>query len=49
VVQARSNAVAHMYIESPLDASAASKLFATHPPIQERIAALRAMEANPNS
>jgi heat shock protein HtpX len=48
VVQARSNAVAHMYIESPLDASAASKLFATHPPIQERIAALRAMEANPN-
>jgi len=36
-----------LYIESPLDASAASKLFATHPPIQERIAALRAMEANP--
>ena len=28
-------------------ASAASKLFATHPPIHERIAALRAMEANP--
>jgi len=49
VVQARSNAVAHMYIESPLDASAASKLFATHPPIHERIAALRAMEANPSS
>ena len=49
VVQARSNAVAHMYIESPLDASAASKLFATHPPIQERIATLRAMEANPSS
>ena len=48
VVQARSNAVAHLYIESPLDASAASKLFATHPPIQERIAALRAMEGNGN-
>ena len=47
VVQARSSAVAHLYIESPLDASAASKLFATHPPIQERIAILRAMEANP--
>ena len=47
VVQARSSAVAHLYIESPLDASAASKLFATHPPIQERIALLRAMEANP--
>ena len=44
VVQARSSAVAHLYIESPLDASTASKLFATHPPIQERIAALRAME-----
>jgi heat shock protein HtpX len=37
-----------MYIESPLDASAAARLFATHPPIQERIATLRAMEANPN-
>ena len=44
VVQARSSAVAHLYIESPLDASAASRLFATHPPIEERIAALRAME-----
>lgn len=44
VVQARSSAVAHLYIESPLDASTASKLFATHPPIQERIEALRAME-----
>lgn len=47
VVQARSSAVAHIYIESPLDASAASKLFATHPPIQERIATLRKMESNP--
>ena len=49
VVQARSSAVAHMYIESPLDASAASRLFATHPPIAERIATLRKMEANPES
>ena len=49
VVQARSSAVAHLYIESPLDASAASRLFATHPPIQERIALLRAMEANPST
>jgi heat shock protein HtpX len=48
VVQARSNAVAHLYIECPLDASAVSRLFATHPPIQERIAILRAMEANPS-
>lgn len=44
VVKAKSNAVAHIWIESPLDASSVSKLFATHPPIQERIAALRAME-----
>jgi heat shock protein HtpX len=49
VVQARSSAVAHMYIESPLDASAASRLFATHPPIADRIAILRKMEANPES
>ncbi len=47
VVQARSSAVAHMYIESPLDASAASRLFATHPPIADRIATLRKMESNP--
>lgn len=45
VVQQRSNAVAHIWIESPLDASSVSKLFATHPPIQERIATLRAMES----
>jgi heat shock protein HtpX len=49
VVEARSSAVAHFYIESPLDASTASKLFATHPPIQERIETLRKMEANPLS
>ena len=48
VVQARSSAVAHMYIESPLDASVASRLFATHPPIQERIETLRRMESNPS-
>ncbi len=44
VVRAKSNAVAHIWIESPLEGSSVSKLFATHPPIQERIAALRAME-----
>ena len=47
VVRARSSAVAHMYIESPLDASAASRLFATHPPIAERIATLRKLESSP--
>lgn len=44
VVQQRSNAVAHIWIESPLDGRAVSKLFSTHPPIEERIAVLRAME-----
>ena len=45
VVQQRSNAVAHIWIESPLDGSSVSKLFSTHPPIQERIETLRAMES----
>ena len=44
VVQQRSNAVAHIWIESPLDGKAVSKLFATHPPIEERIATLRQLE-----
>jgi heat shock protein HtpX len=47
VVHQRSTAVAHIWIESPLDGTSVSKLFATHPPIQERIATLRAMESNP--
>ena len=46
VVQQRSNAVAHIWIESPLDGKAVSKLFATHPPIEERIATLRKLESN---
>jgi len=45
VVQQRSTSVAHIWIESPLDASSVSKLFSTHPPIQERIATLKAMES----
>lgn len=44
VVTHTSNAVAHLYIESPLDSSSVSKLFATHPPLSERIAILRLME-----
>lgn len=44
VVRQRSTAVAHIWIESPLDGKSVSRLFATHPPIEERIAALRAME-----
>jgi heat shock protein HtpX len=45
VVQQRSNAVAHIWIESPLDARSVSKLFATHPPIEDRIATLKSMES----
>jgi heat shock protein HtpX len=46
VVQQRSNAVAHIWIESPLDGKSVSRLFATHPPIEERIATLRELEGN---
>jgi len=45
VVHQRSTAVAHIWIESPLDAKSVSKLFSTHPPIQERIAVLKSMES----
>ena len=44
VVKQQSTAVAHLWIESPLDARTVSKFFATHPPLEERIALLRAME-----
>jgi heat shock protein HtpX len=44
VVHQKSNAVAHLWIESPLDNKMTSKLFATHPAIEERIANLRALE-----
>jgi heat shock protein HtpX len=44
VVHQKSNAVAHLWIESPLDSKMTSKLFATHPAIEERIASLRALE-----
>jgi heat shock protein HtpX len=45
VVRQRSTAVAHIWIESPLDAKSVSKMFSTHPPIQERIAVLKSMES----
>ena len=44
VVHQKSNAVAHLWIESPLDSKMTSKLFSTHPAIEERIANLRALE-----
>ncbi len=45
VVRQRSTSVAHIWIESPLDGKAVSKLFSTHPPIGERIETLKAMES----
>lgn len=47
VVHQKSTAVAHVWIESPLDDSAVNRLFSTHPPLEERIAVLRAMEGGP--
>ena len=43
VVRSHSTAVAHLWVESPL-AGGMNKLFATHPPIQDRIDALSAMQ-----
>lgn len=54
VLSSASNATAHMYIENPFKQDAGKKsrgalswvasLFNTHPPVEERIRALRAME-----
>ena len=46
VVHQQSTAVAHVWIESPLDGSKRS-LFDTHPPLSERIALLKRMEGLP--
>ena len=37
-------AMAHLYIANPLSGKSIAKLFSTHPPIEERVAALRGME-----
>lgn len=47
VVHQKSTAVAHVWIESPLDGSTVNKLFSTHPPLEDRIAILRQMEVGP--
>lgn len=45
VVQAKSNAVAHLWVESPIDKrNSRWHPFDTHPPIQDRIDKLQAME-----
>jgi len=48
VVHQKSNAVAHIWIESPLDTSTTSRLFSTHPPLSWRIETLRKMESGAN-
>ncbi len=49
VINSASKATAHLWIEEPLDTETqkvgvrVNRLFATHPPLDERIAALEAM------
>jgi heat shock protein HtpX len=44
VVPMKANpATSHMFIVNPLRAGAVSKLFSTHPPVEERVARLQAM------
>lgn len=43
-LEAANRATAHLYIANPFKGNQASKLFMTHPPIEERIAALRGMD-----
>jgi heat shock protein HtpX len=40
---AASPATAHLFIVNPLSGRSLMKLFSTHPPMEERIARLRAM------
>jgi heat shock protein HtpX len=43
-LEAANRATAHLYIANPFKGKKLSKLFMTHPPMEERIAALRGME-----
>jgi heat shock protein HtpX len=43
-LESANSATAHLYISNPLRGQKFSKLFMTHPPMEERIAALRGME-----
>ena len=43
-LEAANRATAHLYIANPFKGKNVAKLFLTHPPIEERIAALRGME-----
>ena len=43
-LEAANRATAHLYIANPFKGANAGKLFMTHPPIEERIAALRGLD-----
>lgn len=43
-LEAANRATAHLFIANPFKGKKVSKMFMTHPPIEERIAALRGME-----
>ena len=43
-LEAANRATAHLYIANPFKGKNVTKLFMTHPPIEERVAALRGME-----
>lgn len=43
-LEAANRATAHLYIVNPFKGGSITKLFSTHPPVEERIAALRGME-----
>jgi heat shock protein HtpX len=42
-LEAANRATAHLYISNPFKGKNISKLFMTHPPVEERVAALRGM------
>jgi heat shock protein HtpX len=43
-LEAANRATAHLYIANPFKGKKVSKLFMTHPPIEDRVKALRGME-----
>lgn len=43
-LEAANRATAHLYIANPFKGKKVSKLFLTHPPMEERVAALRGMK-----
>jgi heat shock protein HtpX len=46
-LEAANRATAHLYIANPFKGKKVSKLFMTHPPMEDRIKALRGMEIHP--